>query len=257
MTIQDSNFIYAGQSSEEFSVIMVDFDSPSATNDENSELILSTTPYRNTWSLHAVQKSEPLKFRITLCRTDGEYIDAYMERELKKWLCKGSFNWLSIDQTDLSDSNYFCVINNPQKVNVARMNGGMSFEVCCNSQNAWSNLRTKTYTSTTTNTFNFYNDSDYNNYELSPTFTIASNASQNIKIKNNTTNQEVIINNCLQNEVIILDSENEMISTTVSRNIIDDWNVVFTTMTNGTNTLTMTGNFTMRIEYRLPIRIGG
>jgi hypothetical protein len=155
MTINGSNFIYAGQSSEEFGVIMVDFQQvESSSNDEVNDLILSTTPYKNTWSLHAVQKSEPLKFRITICMADGSFIDAFQERELKRWMCKHKFNWLSIEQDDLYDCQYRIIAINPQKVNVGRMNGGMSFECVCDSQNAWTNLKKKTYT-TVNGTLNF------------------------------------------------------------------------------------------------------
>lgn len=257
MTIQECNFLYAGRSSEEFNLIMVDFSEPTASNDESSELLLSTTPYRRTWSLHAVQKSEPLKFRITLCKSNGEYLDAYEESEIKEWLIKDNFNWFSVDQTDLANTNYFCILSNPQKVNVARRSGGISFDVTCNSQGAWSNLMTKNYVSTTTYTFNFYNHVSYDKFELLPTLTITSNANQNISIKNNTINKTVTINNCLSGETIIIDSENDLIDTTATRNIIDAWNVETLSLVKGNNSVTLTGNFLLKLEYRLPVRIGG
>jgi hypothetical protein len=130
MTITGCNFIYAGRSTEEFGSFKCDIESINTeSNDEISDLIMSTTPFRRTWSLHAVQKSEPLKFKVTICLDNGDFIDAFTERQLKKWLCKDSFNWLSIDQDDMCNIFYYCIFSNPQKVNVGRMSGGLEFQV--------------------------------------------------------------------------------------------------------------------------------
>jgi hypothetical protein len=258
MTITGSDFIYAGQSTDQFGTFKCDIESINTeSNDESTDLIMSTTPSRNTWSLHAVQKAEPLKFKVTICLASGEFIDAFTERQLKKWLCKDGFNWLSFNQDDLFNCYFYCIFSNPQKVNVGRMSGGLEFQVTCNSGNAWSELKTKKYDSTENSTFNFYNETDYDNYILSPTLTIVPCADGNISIANTTTGQSITLNNCVVNEEIILDCENEMISTSSTRNIIDDWNVTFLSMKEGSNQISLTGNFKLQFDYRLPIRIGG
>jgi phage-related protein len=259
MTINGYRFIYAGQSSDIYGVIKCDIGSINEeSNDESSEIITSTTPFRQTYSLHSVEKSEPLKFKLTICREDGEFIDADFEEDLKEWLCKEEYHWLSIDQDDMYDKMFYCAIINPQKVNVGRMSGGIQFDVICDSQYAWTNLRKKTYSTVDgTLIFNFNNTAKINKYVLSPTLTITIASDGDIRIKNNTTNQLITIDNCVVGEIITLDCENEIAESSTNRILVDDWNVEFLEIIKGNNSITITGNFTMTMEYRLPVRIGG
>jgi hypothetical protein len=258
MTITGCKIIYANHSLDEIGGLKVDIDSiDSESNDEESEVLLSTTPFRSTWMFHGVQKVAPLKFKLTICLENGKFIDANIERQLKKLLCKNTFNWLSIQQDDLGNVFYNCLIYNPQKINATRMTAGLQFSVICNSNNAWSDLKIKSYSSTITSTISFDFDSDYDNYDLLPTVIITSKANQNITLKNNTSNKIITINNCQANEIITMDSMNEIVESSVGRNIISDWNVSFLELQSGLNSLTLTGNFLLRLEYRLPIRIGG
>lgn len=255
-----SRFIYANQTSDEFNVLgFVTFGSSDETsNDEESNIITSTTPDIDTWHLHEIEKSAPLQFPLTICSADGKFIDSENERALKKWLCKKQRYWLQVEQNDLSNIYYNCIIVNPQKVDAGKMSAGIRFQVICDSNHAWSGLITKKYT--TTNgalTFNFNNISDYDEFILSPTLIITSNIDQNISIKNNTTNKTITINNCKANEVITLDGSNELSESSIGRILVNDWNVEFLEMRSGLNNITLTGNFTMQIQYRLPIRVGG
>ena len=181
-----------------------------------------------------------------------------MDEELyKEWLCQDEFNWLQFDQSDLVDVCYYCILTNPQKVNAARGTIGIKFSVTCNSGHAWSNLRTKSYTCNGTLNFNFYNDVKYKKYELRPTMIITPLSNGNISIINQTTNQTVTINNCITTEVITLDNDNGMVDTTGSRVLLDDWNKHFISFKTGLNSISLSGNFTIRLEYRIPIRVGG
>lgn len=264
MTINDAaELIFNQESSELYGVRLCDFESVNEeSNDEESDLVTSTTAYRRTYSLHSVEKTAPLKFKITLCKYDkktemGSYIDSETEETLKEWLCTEEYGWLSFDQIDLYNKLYYCVITNPQKLNVGRYSGCMQFTITCNANNAWSKEIRKEYTTVNgTLTFNHYNMAKYNKYELSPTLVIAPTANGNITIKNNTNGKLVTINNCVTTETITLDCENEAGEST-SRNIINDWNIEFLSLDKGLNNITLTGNFKMIMEYRLPIRIGG
>jgi phage-related protein len=262
MTINEAcKFIYADQNSEEYGLILCNIGSINTqSNDEESELLTSTTPYMDKWHFHGIQKSAPLQFSITVCQASGEFIDADLERQIKKWLCKrDGYHWLQFDQDDLSNIFYRCILRNPQKISVGKYSGGMSFDVICDSQNAWSKLYSKPYsTEDGTLTFKFNHVCDYDDHELCPVMTITCLSSGNISIKNNTTNQTININNCTVGEVVTLDSENNKIKSSISNRIlISDWNKKFLTIMDGVNNFNLTGNFTIKLEYRLPIRVGG
>ena len=257
MTIYDCDFIYANETSNSHDIFMCQIgDSSTSSNDESSNLITSTTPYIDKWHLHGKVKSAPLQFPITIARTDGKYIDSEKERQLKKWLCKDKYNWLQILQDDMYNIQYNCILVNPQKVNVGSMSAGLRFDVICDSDKAWTRLNSKIYTSTTTSTFSFNLATDYDNYELYPTLIIKPKASGNISIKNNTTNKTVTINDCISAETIIIDNGNNVIKSD-KRILLDKWNKQYFKLVEGINNVTLTGNFTMEMQYRLPVRVGG
>jgi hypothetical protein len=177
---------------------------------------------------------------------------------MKKWLCKKQRDWFCVDQPDLSDVYFCCVFVNPRPSNAAKMTAGYDLQCVCDSNHAWSGLKTKKYTTVNgTLSFNFNNYNDYDDYELCPTMIITSNANQNIRIDNNTTGEYVTINNCVADEVITIDSYNNLQESSTGRILVEDWNVEYLTFQSGVNNVTLTGDFTMELQYRLPIRIGG
>lgn len=262
MTINDGyKFIYANNSSDEFNVMLCQIGSNTgnSTNDEKTKIITSKSPFKDTWDLHYVENTEELQFKIIICDKDGKYIDSFKQRELKRWLCKNDKRyWLQIDQVDLADVYYYCIISNPNPINASKYTIGLEFDVICDSSHAWSNLYKKTYeTIGNTLNFEFNNIADFDDYILYPTAIITSYGNGNISIKNNTTGDSVIINNCKTNEVIIIDSKNDNIESNLNRMLLDDWNKNVVELIAGVNDITLTGNFTMKLEYRLPIRVGG
>lgn len=259
MTINGYRFIFANHSSDEFGVFKCTIGSQTnETNDETTNLRLSKNPFKETWDFHGLEYTEPLKFKLTIAKQNGDFINSDEQRELKKWLCKDSFNWLQVEQDDMNNIYYFCILNNPRPVDIGSMTGGYEFDCTCNAPYAFSGLYKKKYT--TTNgalTFNFNVFSDYDNYILYPMIAIMPTANGNVQIKNNTTNQMVAIENCITSETIKMDCKNDIIESSNGRILIDKWNKKFLYFVEGKNKLTLTGNFALHIEYRMPIRIGG
>lgn len=258
MTINELNFIYADESSETYGVILCSIGTESTdTNDEESNIITSTTPFKDTWDFHMLEKSAPLQFSLTIAKSDGTYFDAYELRAIKKWLCKRKFNWLQINQTDIDIAFYNCILTNPRPVDVGKRNAGLQFTVTCDASYAWTGLKTYTYTSTATKQVLINIDADFDDYITHPILTITPTANGNISIKNDTINKTLTFNNAVLSEQIILDCRNYKIKTSTGRVILDSWNKNTLDLIEGSNSLTLTGKFTLKIEYRLPIRIGG
>lgn len=258
MSVYECKFTYGNQSSDEFGVFLCSFDSgDSSTTDEPTNLILSKNNYKKKFDLHGVAIDEPLIFNITIAKVDGTFFDANEEEAVKKWLCKNSWNYLKIEQDDLADKSFCCIINNPQKVKIGKKTGGISFTVTCNSNIAWGEKNKRSYHSTSTLTFNFNYKEKFDKELLSPVFTIHSKANGTISIKNNTTNKILTVNGCTNGETMIFDSESETFESSTGRALISSWNKTFINMIDGNNSITLTGNFSLTIEYRLPVRIGG
>lgn len=259
MTIKEMRILFAGQTSDEYGLFKGYIGSIEASsNDEDSELITTTNSFKDTWDFHYKKKSTPLQFSITLIKSDGTYFDSNEERAIKKWLVKENRDWLQIDQDDLSDVYFYCHLINPRKVNVGAETCGIEFQVVCDSGHAWSGLKKKPYTTSSGSlTFNFNSIVDFDDYILYPTLIITPNLNGLVKIKNNTTNQTIEISNCVTTEIITLECGTDKIKSSSGRAIVSDWNKNIISIYEGNNNFTMTGNFSMQIQYRLPIRIGG
>lgn len=259
MTINGYRFIYAGRDSEEFGMLKCTFGAQSfETNDEESNIRLSKNPFKETWDFHGIEYTAPLQFKMTIAKSSGDFINSDEQRELKKWLCKGSFNWLQVEQNDMNNIVYYCIINNPRPVDVGNLTGGLEFQVTCDTFHAWSGSYKKKYTTVNgTLTFNFNNVTDYDNYILYPTLSIKPTINGNITIKNNSAYKTITINNCVTTEIITMDSKNDIIESSSGRILLDDWNKNFLELKPNNNNITLTGNFVLDMEYRLPIRVGG
>lgn len=255
------NLIYGGVSSERYGVFMADFNGAVPdSNDEESELITSTNAYKDTWDLHGVAKSNPLSFPITLVKNGGDnnFFNATDEREIKKWLIKKKYDWLQVDQDDLNDTFYYGLFTFSAKNNVARMTGGLTFDFHSNSTHAWSGLKKKHYSTIDGSlNFSFYSNVDFDDYIIYPTIIITPTVNGVISIRNNTTNETVTLTDCVTTEVITLECGNDKIKSSSGRGMIDSWNKRTLGIIEGANSFTLTGNFNMTLEYRLPIRVGG
>lgn len=253
-----SNFKFGNKSSEEYGVILVKFDTANSDSTDESTTIVTTKNTRNRkFDLHGVVMDTPLTFEITVSKANNKYFDMQDEEKIKKWLCKKSWDFLSIKNDNMMDVAYCCILNNPKRIKIAENIAGLSFSVTCNSNVAWGKLHKTSYNCNGTLSFRFYYDSKFQDELLHPVLIIKPTASGNISIKNNSTNKLMTLNNCINGEVVTFDCESENFESSNGRNLLSNWNETFISMIDGNNNITLTGKFNLTIEYRLPVRIGG
>lgn len=251
-------FTFANKHCDLYNVIFADIDSINEeTSGETSEILLSTTPLKDTWDIHGVIKSEPLNFKQTIIKADYGYFDANEVRDIKKWLCRTSFDWLRIEQDDLMNVNYYCVINDIKTINAGRRTVGLELNITCNSPYAWSELKKINSVVAGTEDVLVKINSDFDKYTIYPILTVTSIGDGSISIKNNNTNKTVIFENCTNEEIITMDCRNYKIKSSKNRLMLDSWNKNVLGLLEGDNYLTFDGNFEVKIEYRLPLRVGG
>lgn len=259
MTINEMRIIFAGQTSDEYGTFKGYIGSIDiSSNDEESELITTTNSFKDIWDFHYKRKSAPLQFPITLIKSDGTYFDASEERAIKKWLVKENREWLQVDQDDLSDISFYCHLINPRKVNVSAMTAGLEFTCVCDCGHAWSELK-KMQKTTIDSSLNFSFNSvvDFDNYILYPTLIINPLGNTTVSIKNNTTNETLTITECVSTEIITVQCKEDKLKSSSGRLLLDKWNKQMISICEGSNSISLTGNFSISIQYRLPIRVGG
>jgi phage-related protein len=252
-------FTLGGISSEDIGVMMcTGFGSTSRSKNVESRTIVTTTNLAGrTFNLHGTKYDSPLAFDIIIVNKDATYIDADKERELKKIILKEERQWFNVEQNDLSGVYYYVIARSAEILDVGSMSTGMLVNFECDAPHAWSKLYSNTY-STVSGTLTFRHSiaCDFDKYEIFPTLIITPTTNGNISIKNNTLNKTVTINNCVSNEVITIDFENQMIESSNGRVLVSDWNLEDFILISGNNSVTLTGNFNMVMSYRLPIRVG-
>jgi len=263
-TIQGWRFIFNDKSSDEYGVLLVygfsSSQSSNQSNDEETVILTEKIKGSDKFRLIGVEYPNPLRFQIAICNEDGSFIDAYKQRQLKKWLCrKDEYHWLKVYQDDLNDVRYHCMITYSNMENVGAMTAGMYFNVQCDSPFAYTSEKIKTYTCTNSVlNFDFYYDSDFEKEDnlYRPTLIITSATNGTIEVKNNTINESLRFTNCTNGEIITV-SEDGTPSTTANRVIIDDWNYGDFYLVDGKNSITISGNCTLKIIYYYKIRVGG
>ena len=253
------DFIYGGISSQEFGLkIASGFGSTTRLgNVETREIITSYNPSNKTFGFHGIKYSSPSTFDLIIYKEDGTFINVDEERQLKKWLLTSKYNWLSVNQDSLNAISYYCIATQCTILDVGAYSGGMLISFQNDSTGAWSNINTKQYSISGTQSFKLYMDTDYDDEFILPIVTIAPTSNGNISINNATRNEEIIINNCTLGEVIILDSFSGKISTTSNNLLINRWNKKYLKLHDGYNNIILTGEFNLTIKYRQQIRVGG
>lgn len=155
---------------------------------------------------------------------------------------------------------YFNVrINN---VSYYKVNGnieGIILFMECDSQFAWSKEYESKYNVSAGNTITFYNASDDLYNYLLPTIVISSTSSiDQLEIINQSDeNWTTTIDNIAAQEVITMDSKNEILTSSIeNRLILNDFNMHFIRFVSGKNILQVNADITFTIKCRLPRKVG-
>lgn len=259
MTINEGcYFIFADEHCSTYGVIMASaIGSVTRSGNIENRSIITTKNINNIFNLHGIQYDEPLSFDIIIYNEDASWIDANEERMLKKWILKNKMNWLEIDQDDISNVRFWCIAKSAELIDIGTYTGGMKITFQADSPHAYSDLKTKNYTCTSTSSFNLFMDLDFDEYTVLPNIKVTPLTNDStISIKNNTTNEIVEFYHCLSTEIIFLECQSDKISSSNGRLMIDNWNKSGLSLIQGSNNFTLTGNFQLSLEYRLPIRVG-
>ena len=169
-----------------------------------------------------------------------------------------NFHWLDIDQDTLSGISYFVIGTKLEIIDIGTYSGGLLISFQMDSISAWTNQNTKTYTTSSgTLSFKMNMDTDYDDEIIKPIATITATSNGDISINNVTRDETVTITGCTLGEVIILDTSSGKSSTTASRILSNYWNKKYIKLQDGENNCLLTGNFTLKLQYRQQVRIGG
>ena len=166
---------------------------------------------------------------------------------------------MQIYSNEMNEMLYFNVrINSVQYKKVAGKITGIIFEMECDSQFAWSKEFNYTYKVSVGTILSFYNISDDLNNYLKPTVKITafSNIEQ-LEIVNLTDNNwTTVLKNISANEVIIMDSKNEILESSLDRLVLNDFNMHFIRFVSGINKIQVNSDVMLNISFVYPRKVG-
>lgn len=161
---------------------------------------------------------------------------------------------------DMDELLYFNIrITNVSYKKIAGNVVGVILQAECDSQFAWSKEYNYTYDVSANKQISFFNFSDDLYNYLLPTITIVPKTSiENLEIINlSDNNWTTVISNIYENEIITMDSKNEiLLSSNKERIILNDFNYHFFRLVSGQNHILINSDITITIKFRVPRKVG-
>ena len=261
MTVYTNGFTFDNITSDELGLMVCEFDgnAPSETSGGNIEFTLTSAPVQNRWYKSGnTNYSEAIKFAFQVIKKNKEPIDSYEYSTYARLLQrKDDYKEFTITKLDYDTVHFYAQLNiSPIQVGGDIM--GLNITGTTDSPYAYGQMITKKIsTENGIGMLKFADMSDEIGY-IYPDIEIDISSACNLKITNETSGEIFKLNNCVNNEIINIDSTIlEMTSTALSHKLYEDSNYKFPRIVNDinkrTNIFKVEGNCTLTMKYR-PIR---
>lgn len=245
------NFTFDNIASEDMGVIIA---SPSSglyseTFLPSRNIIETSVSKRNKTYFQRVESS-PLSFSLTIFI--HEWRDRDNLRQIAKWLMKDYYVPLTFE-TNPDRVFYAIVESNSDLVHNGCKDGYIELNIRCNSPYTYSRLNTFELINVVgTETISIFNSGDMTIKPKIRITKLVSNGS--VSITNEETSQLVTMSNLQLNEEVFIDFEDEIIISSLENlNVYrySDHNDEWLELIEGENTIILTGDFSIEIEYEM------
>ena len=259
MSFLGNYFVYNGISSKDFGLILVSINTSlnEVTSGSGIE-IKSESVMKNPKKIFlGARENTVLEFPIEI--VSKEPIDLPTFLRIKNWLFGNpTYHKLQIEDEWYSDFYFNCIL----KANEDIKFGGQYFGIRCNVECDSPYANIYNFDSSAINYFEFDNLSA-EIYGLRPIIEIKlSDAGNSFNIKNLSTNREFKMTNLSPNEVITVDNQNEIITSSTKlnrfKNLSKGENQGYFSLVHGINKLECLGLLDyLKITYQFAVRLGG
>ena len=264
---------YRGYSSVDFDLITcLSFESDNGeVNSFLTREAVASESYRGEFRrIHQMKYTETFTPKFTFIKQGFGDFNTEEIRKVLRWLTGGAnASFLTVYKDD-SNVVYFEILGAFSNISLYKLGNGrcVGFVAEFESSAPWAfsplQTITKTITGTTNNTFNIEVDSDDEENAIYPRITIQKNGNGDVTITNTYADQNrqshlatLQLKNNGDKEIITVDGANKVISSSNARIVGDDfvgWS--WLPMYNGTNTIAVTGNCTIKFEFRTVVKCG-
>lgn len=229
----------------------------------SSEIQEEDVPSGGKPFFYSITRNRPLEFKLifgaNMYRVDvGEYLTKSDLARITKWLCRSEYKKLTIEQDDMREFFYRCVITDLTPVSVGGVAWALSATVRCDAPYAYRSRRMYRIDSSVghgaTKIEALHGHSDY----YWPIMTVAPMEDGTIEITNITDEGRTLRLTDLSADVgiITIDNEKGIISSSNGANIYPCFNFSFLRLLQGDNLLKVTGACKVKIFCEYPAFIG-
>jgi phage-related protein len=254
MSFSARDFVYKGIPSENFGISIGDLASTTPGSGEiftpgSSDLTLVTEHLfrRPSVLYYGSEQSTPLSFTLSAYSTYGE-ITAHDYSLISKWLFGNmDYEKLCICQPDLADVYFNALMTTPQTIRTGNQIIGFTANISCDSPWGCSSPDVFDYSFDAGSfmgygSYSLYNRSA-NNFYTYPTLEISSNLfGGSVTITNASDSNRQFVLNLLPNENLIVDCDNQIITSDTSTYPLANFNKNWLRFVPGFNDITISGN---------------
>jgi hypothetical protein len=200
---------------------------------------------------------------ITMINFDGSDFTVNQFRDVARWLSGAQkSSWLDLYDGETIAYSFLCKCVNMQQYKIDARTIGVI--VTFESVSPWAYSATQSITVTVDNRasaeegtpIKIENLSDESYSYVYPNITFSSTSNGAFVLYNHLIKEYTIVNNIKAGEIITLNSNQIIYSSNSSRVFGDDFNFVWPKLIYGNNTLSASGQGTLTISYRYPVKIG-
>lgn len=204
--------------------------------------------------------NEKLKPTVVLIKNNCHDASDYMLSEFEirhiLRLITGQHNyiWMKVITEEISEDTWYRVkVIDTALVKLAGKNIGLKINMECDSQFGYSPLQTLNISETAYKKFNIFNNSDDIYTYLFPEVQITMKQSGNLELINETENWYTIINNVSYDEVLNLDCERQIITSSFNHInvLLNDFNLHWIRFVDGVNVYSANLNCDIQFKFRM------
>lgn len=255
-------FSFAGESSYQYGLMLYDIDNKKQDDISfgNKGTIIETRTSGRIQPLHfgVDYHKTPLQFKLVFGSL--EPLDRYELESIAMWLTGyQSYQWLSIDQPDMENVQFRCLITQLTPISVSWLQYAFEATVVCDCPYAYGFPFEHQYTINGDTEILFRNESAVREY-IKPVITfVPSGGTTTLRIVNTAdSNREFLLSDIPSSSNIIIDNNSGIIrETNYGYNLYNGFNLNFFRLTHGDNNLIVSGDGVLTLSGRFYYNIAG
>jgi hypothetical protein len=256
--------MFDGKMCTDYGLQICSFESNDLENVSSSAIELSTykSPLSNKWQKYGYEYKDPKSFTIEVAKLNFEKFTKYEVGEINRWLVRtDGYHWFQLYNKNFSGVNFNCTATQSEELVLNGDTYGIKYTFTADSPYGYSDIIEKALTFTDANkSFSLIDYSDEIGH-IYPDLKITCSSNGNLDLYNKIEDRHMIINNCTSGEIIMIDGEHKIITSSINTHkIYNDFNYKYFRIANSfasrENIITSSLNCIMEIRWREIRKVG-